>query len=90
MAAVSTLRGMTEASRLQAPLQGAPFLSSRQLPGGQRGPRLNLCPVAAVTKYHKLAHKTTEMHSPTVLEVRNLKSRCRGALYPLRLGQILP
>ena len=36
VAAVSTLRGMRDASWLEAHLQGAPFLSSRKLPGGQR------------------------------------------------------
>ena len=42
-----------DASWLEAPLQGAPFFSSRQLPGGQRGSGLNLCPVAAVaTSWH--------------------------------------
>ena len=89
VAAVSTLRGMRDAAGWRLTSRGHPS-SAPETCLEDRGSWLNLFPAVPVTKYPKLALKTTETCSPTALEVRSLKSRCRGAPYPLSLGQILP
>ena len=50
-------------------MQGRGPEVSAKWPGGQRGSGLNLCPVAAVTKYHKLALKQQKCILPRCWEL---------------------